>query len=352
MRQMEQIWLPFNKYIWDWLNYFCIYIIGTFKDFNFGGQTKVASCPQSVVHLWTVMVLASLIPGLMNTGWWATWLVHKQLKKTNFRYPSEPWMHTYEINKKRHFPVCFIIPLHAGSSPRSIIPSEYTWIIISPVIWHLDTLVTVTAIPMTSQGSAVLGAGTLDDHWCRVALQGFILCECLDNFCEPWWWAWELGVSQKLAWCSCQCLLCCWGLVDCNSMLALTLDHGCRSSQMGLGAGFRALLGFQWKLWCGLQWLWWGNFHPIGWCYGHKDLFLPKRDEWFHDLLGVLTCSQPGNRVDWGLQDEPTQPSTAKPSCKQWYSGTKQDGCPGWQTPLSLVGGGSSSWQRSVLEVM
>ena len=70
-------------------------------------------------------------------------------------------MHPHEINKKRHFPVCFIIPLHAGSSPRSTIPSEYTWIIIFPLIWHLDTLVSVTAIPITSQDSAVLGAGTL-----------------------------------------------------------------------------------------------------------------------------------------------------------------------------------------------
>ena len=79
------------------------------EDFNFSGQTDVVSCPQSAVHLQMVMVLASLIPGLMNTGWWATWLVHKQLKKTNLRHPSESWMHPHEINKEI-FPCMFYNP--------------------------------------------------------------------------------------------------------------------------------------------------------------------------------------------------------------------------------------------------
>ena len=45
-------------------------------------------------------VLASLIQGLMNAGGWAPWLMHKQLKETKVRPPSEPWMHTGEINKE------------------------------------------------------------------------------------------------------------------------------------------------------------------------------------------------------------------------------------------------------------
>ena len=42
----------------------------------------------------------SPIPGLMNTGWWATQLTHKQVKDTNLKHPSEPWAHMYEINKE------------------------------------------------------------------------------------------------------------------------------------------------------------------------------------------------------------------------------------------------------------
>ena len=77
---------------------------------DYGGWTEVASCPQRAVHLQTIVVLASAIPGLMNTGWWATWLVHKQLKKTNVRHPSEPLMHIYEINKEEALSCMFYNP--------------------------------------------------------------------------------------------------------------------------------------------------------------------------------------------------------------------------------------------------
>ena len=70
-----------------------IYIMGTLEDFS--GCTEVASCPQSAVLLQMAVVLASLIQGLMNVGWRATQLMHKQLKKTNLRHPSKPWMYIY-----------------------------------------------------------------------------------------------------------------------------------------------------------------------------------------------------------------------------------------------------------------
>ena len=92
---------------------------------------------------------------------------------------------------------------------------------------------------------------------------------------------------------------------------------------------------------------------PSNWMVLWSQRPIPPQKRWVVPWpVGVVTCSQPGYRVDWGLGDEPTQPSTAKPSCKQWYSGTEQEGCTGWQTPLSLVGGSSASWQRSVLEVV
>ena len=65
---------------------------------------------QSTVCLWIAAVLASLIQGFMNAGWWATQLMHKQLKKIDIRHPSEPWMHMYEINKEETLSCMFYIP--------------------------------------------------------------------------------------------------------------------------------------------------------------------------------------------------------------------------------------------------
>ena len=85
-----------------------------------GGQTEVASCPQSAVLLWTAMVLASLIPGLMNAGWQATKLTHEQLKSTNLRCPSKSWACMHEINKEETLPVCLIVLLHVGAQTESV----------------------------------------------------------------------------------------------------------------------------------------------------------------------------------------------------------------------------------------
>ena len=84
---------------------------------DFSGHTEVASCPQSAVCLQTAVVPASLIQGLMNAEYWPTQLVHKQLKKTNSRHPSTPWMHTYEINKEETLPCMFYSPTPCGT-PR------------------------------------------------------------------------------------------------------------------------------------------------------------------------------------------------------------------------------------------
>ena len=77
---------------------------------NFSRHAQVLSCPQSAVCLQTAAVLASLIQGLMNAGWWATQLMHKQLKKTNLRHPSELWMHTYKINNEETLTYMFYSP--------------------------------------------------------------------------------------------------------------------------------------------------------------------------------------------------------------------------------------------------
>ena len=68
----------------------------------------------STIPLQMAVVFASPIPGLMNRGWWATWLTHKQLKNTNVVCPSKPWAHTYEINKEMTLPCMFNSPTPAG----------------------------------------------------------------------------------------------------------------------------------------------------------------------------------------------------------------------------------------------
>ena len=78
-----------------------IYVMGMLGDF--GGCTEVMSYHQSAILLQTAVVLATPVLGLMNAGWQATWLTHKQLKNTNLRHPSEPWPCTYEINKGEMF---------------------------------------------------------------------------------------------------------------------------------------------------------------------------------------------------------------------------------------------------------
>ena len=82
--------------------------MGMLEDFSW--CTEVASCPQSAIHLWMSVVLASPMQDLMNEGWWATQLMHKQLKKANLRCPSEPWMCTYKINKEETLPCMFYSP--------------------------------------------------------------------------------------------------------------------------------------------------------------------------------------------------------------------------------------------------
>ena len=77
---------------------------------DFGGHTEVMSDPQSAVLLQTVVVLVSLIQCLMNAGWWATQQMHKLLKQTNLRCPSEPQMCTGEINKEEILPCMFHSP--------------------------------------------------------------------------------------------------------------------------------------------------------------------------------------------------------------------------------------------------
>ena len=48
--------------------YICMHICVTGMLKDFGGCTKVMSCPQSTVLLQMAVVLASLIPGVMNAG--------------------------------------------------------------------------------------------------------------------------------------------------------------------------------------------------------------------------------------------------------------------------------------------
>ena len=78
-------------------SYLHVYVTGMLGDLS--GLTKVVIYPQSAILFWMAVVLASLIPGLINAGWWTIWLAHKQLKITNWRHPSKPWAHMSEINK-------------------------------------------------------------------------------------------------------------------------------------------------------------------------------------------------------------------------------------------------------------
>ena len=63
---------------------------------EFGGLTDVVIYPMCANLLWRVVVLATLIQGLIVTGWQATQLTYKQLKHTNSRYPRQPWVHAAE----------------------------------------------------------------------------------------------------------------------------------------------------------------------------------------------------------------------------------------------------------------
>ena len=92
--------------------YIDIYVTGMLEDF--GGLTEVMFYPQSAILLQMVVVLASPILGLMNAGWQATWLTHKQLKNTNLRHPSEPWAHMYKVNKEETLPCMFNSPTSHG----------------------------------------------------------------------------------------------------------------------------------------------------------------------------------------------------------------------------------------------
>ena len=91
------------------------YVTGMLE--NFTGHTEVVSYCQSAILLQMAVVLTPLIPGLMNAGWQATWLTHKQLKDTNLRHPSKPWAHTYEISKEETLPCMFNSPTPCGT-PR------------------------------------------------------------------------------------------------------------------------------------------------------------------------------------------------------------------------------------------
>ena len=50
----------------------------------FGWLTKVMIYSCSTILLQSVVVLASLIPGLIVAGWQDIWLTHKQLNNTNW----------------------------------------------------------------------------------------------------------------------------------------------------------------------------------------------------------------------------------------------------------------------------
>ena len=63
---------------------------------GFGGLTEVAIYPTCANSLWRVAVLATLIQGLIVTGWQATWLTYKQLKHMNSRYPRYLWAYAVE----------------------------------------------------------------------------------------------------------------------------------------------------------------------------------------------------------------------------------------------------------------
>ena len=67
----------FSLYHFPDLTTIVIYICGKVMQEDSGGQTEVMSCPQSAALLQRAVVFASPIPGLMNTGWWATKLTHK-----------------------------------------------------------------------------------------------------------------------------------------------------------------------------------------------------------------------------------------------------------------------------------
>ena len=57
---------------------------------EFGGLTEFTDYLMCATLLQKAVALAALVLGLIDAGWQATWLTHKQLKHTNSGCPRKP----------------------------------------------------------------------------------------------------------------------------------------------------------------------------------------------------------------------------------------------------------------------